>query len=197
MARDYIVQLRFQGRDQADAWLVAKVLTIAENARRQADFDLLDRVRFELPVDVVPPVAIDAARERLRGQGRSTLQVAAVEPGSVKVTVLVLASAWWLLNQTLGETVSEAWTETDSHKKLKQWLLRDLDQDAKAFMLQISKGTRRLAGRAVITTHLHISDGRLVVDVQVVDNLLFEPIPFVRSISDDDQDEPEPEPLAG
>ena len=68
--------------------------------------------------DEVPLVVIDAMRFRLNGLKGKLLHIEHAANGSIILGGIVAAAALWLLENTLGETLKDAWKESDMHKKV-------------------------------------------------------------------------------
>jgi len=48
-----------------------------------------------------------------------------IEKGSLEIVLALTAFALWLLQQTVGETIKEAWKKTQFHKELVDYLSSD------------------------------------------------------------------------
>ncbi len=131
---DVRLELRFywgeQGRADATkgypAGLVARVLDIANDAIYDSELDTLAMIAREFP-EFVTPAELDAVRYRLGLHRGSALIIESSSPGSLLISGLLGfgALSLWLLNQTLGETFKQAWTESRSHRKLKGFLTKE------------------------------------------------------------------------
>src|SRR6185436_11089596 len=71
----------------------------------------------------LPPLALDAARHRLSLRSGEGVLFYSASKGSIVLCGVVAGLSAWILQQTLGETLKEAWVESDMHKKLKRLLL--------------------------------------------------------------------------
>ena len=72
----------------------------------------------------LPNVAFDAAMHRLRKHRSSSVLINELRPGSLIVVASVAGLCIWVLQQTLGETLKEAWLESHGHERLKKFLLK-------------------------------------------------------------------------
>jgi len=52
-----------------------------------------------------------------------------IEKGSLSVTITVTAFALWMLQNTIGESVKDAWKQTKFHKKIIDYLTTDLRKE--------------------------------------------------------------------
>lgn len=72
----------------------------------------------------LPNVAFDAAMYRLGKHRNSSILINELRPGSLIVAASVAGLSIWVLQQTLGETLKEAWLESKGHENLKKFLLK-------------------------------------------------------------------------
>jgi hypothetical protein len=86
----------------------------------------------------IPPLALDATRHRLSLRSGEGVLFYSASQGSI-VLCGVVAGLYWILQQTLGETLKDAWIESDLHKKLKRLLLAGSRYKAEAIAQGIEK----------------------------------------------------------
>jgi len=173
------LEVVFTGDNGVDSKLLTGVLQAAERARKKATAELLTRAQVALELD---PVAVDAARHRLRNVDFGGFRLTGTRQGSLIADLGVVALAYWLLKTTIGASVKEAWTQTDSHKKLVEWLSRDLDADAQRMGEHLKRETRRLAQRATFVVSLRYEAEILVVSVEITDLLADDRPPLVAEV---------------
>jgi hypothetical protein len=134
MASSPTVTLRFTGCENIPCGLISRVLTTVDDSffalqrehLRAASADLATFARRRKtpngPVDV-PLVAVDAALHRLdRFRGRAFL-VQKASSGSIILAGVAGALAYWILDKTIGESVSEAWQRSELHKIVRDFFL--------------------------------------------------------------------------
>lgn len=73
-----------------------------------------------------------------------------LEEGSLKGTFIVSAFGLWLLQNTVGETVKEAWLAYDVHQTIISYIEDDRPQAFPEFLYDELKDRRLLSGRAQI-----------------------------------------------
>jgi hypothetical protein len=118
------VTIHIEGGDAFPAGLVAQTIGIVERSAFTTEAEELEAIFEEFPD--IPELVRDACRQRLNNFRGNTLLVSAAAPGSFVIAATCTALAYWLVEKTLGETVKEAYKESDLHKKLKELLARRL-----------------------------------------------------------------------
>jgi len=87
--------------------------------------ELADLIAIENEFRDIPQVAIDAAQFRLRKLKGHALSIKKIEQGSIVLGGLLGGLVIWVLNATIGATLKEAWLGTESHRKIKEFLLKN------------------------------------------------------------------------
>lgn len=82
-----------------------------------------------------------------------------LEEGSLRGTVVVTAFAIWLLQNTVGETVKEAWLAYDLHQTIVNYVQNDRPEAFPEFLYDELKDRRLLSGRAEIAGYDVEKDG--------------------------------------
>ena len=84
----------------------------------------LRRIRKSLPG--IPSSAITSVIGQIDDfqSDQRVFQIRAVKEGSVGIWIAGTALAYWLLDKTLGQTLTEAWQESDLHRNLKKFFLK-------------------------------------------------------------------------
>lgn len=121
------LEIRFEEFDAAPAGLIADALKDIESAIYQFQYGEIHRANAELKI---PDSIFDAARFRMSAYRGTTLQLVASRKGSFILEGAVVAVAYWILKNTLGETLSDAYRETSVHRHLKSILLSDPKKQA-------------------------------------------------------------------
>jgi len=99
-----------------------KILDSLNNAVYASEIKELDAIQKEL--SNLPEVAFDAAKYRLKQYRYSAILIKELRPGSLVVAGCVAGVAIWVLQQTLGETLKEAWLYSQGHRRIKEILLK-------------------------------------------------------------------------
>lgn len=107
----------------------------------------LRRLRKEIPE--VPASAITAAIAQLERPNiqYQAVRVSAVKPGSLGLWIALTAFGWWVLENTLGETLKDAWKESATHEKVKQFFVRSRLDKLRAIQRGINKGVQKVRAR--------------------------------------------------
>lgn len=126
----------------------------------------------------LPQVAFDAAEHRMKKHKRSSVLISAVDKGSIEIVIFVTGLAMWILEKTLGETMKEAWLESDSNKKLKKFLLKGRHKKVKHFREDAHKRlARKIPSEYITSTQVqkqsnnHIKDGGAIITFEVMVSL--------------------------
>jgi len=128
-----------------------KILDSVNTAVFNSEKNNLMLIQKEFPE--FPEVAFDAANYRLNKYRYSAILIKELRPGSFIIGGVAAALAIWLLKLTLGETVKEAWLESQGHQKLKEFLLKIMDGKK-----------RSLANDAVKLIQKNVSAKKLTVE---------------------------------
>jgi hypothetical protein len=99
-----------------------KILDSLNKAVFESEKNDLKAIRKEFPK--LPNVAFDAASHRLKEFRYSAIIIKELKPGSLIVAGVVAGVSIWILQQTLGETLKEAWLDSQGHQNLKNLLLK-------------------------------------------------------------------------
>ncbi len=133
---DIEASIVFEKFDEIPADLAIKAIQCINDAFFFSELDDLRYIRQEFKE--IPRVAFDAAEYRMRQHKRQSVLLHAVNKGSLEIAVVGTGLAVWFLKQTIGETIKEAWHESELHKKIKRVLVsrrsdknRSIMEDAK------------------------------------------------------------------
>lgn len=141
---DIRVELHFQGRDGLiDSEVVSKLLDVIETAVYDSDrSDIMEAARH-LDIRLVER---DASLERLRRYRQRRLLLEEARPGSLALIGLIAAVSYFVLEKTLGESFTEGYKDSESHRRLKIFFCDLIDRK----VLFIAESIRRvIASRKV------------------------------------------------
>ncbi len=102
--------------------LFRKIVDALNKAVYESENEELAIIQAEFPD--LPNVAFDAARYRLRQYRYDSILIKDLRQGSLVVVGAVAGVAIWVLQETLGETMKEAWLDSEWHQRIKSLLLR-------------------------------------------------------------------------
>jgi hypothetical protein len=142
---DLVVRLTFEQDEAIESSLITDTLVAAEAAIRDVAVAELHAFRHDhegsAPAEVL--VATDAALERLRRFDGALLRIIRAENGSLVLEALLLSAAYWLLQQTVSESVKQGWKDSDAHSHLSAWFRRMFDEAPDRFADVVTKRLRR------------------------------------------------------
>ncbi len=136
------IYIHFAGTDHVSMDAIDDVVVKISNSLIAAEKRELRRLKQAVPE--IPSEAVGQTLNKLEKytDGKRILQLQAVKRGSVGVYLLVSALAYWLLDKTLSETVSEAWKNTNLHKKIVSFFLKGQDDKLRRVQLDLNKGIK-------------------------------------------------------
>ena len=135
---DIRIELHLHGRDgMVDSKSLLRILDVIEAAIYNSDRTDVDHAARELQLS---PVIRDACLERLRQYRHQRLLLQEARPGSLELIGLVAGVSYFVLERTIGESVSEAYKESRYHARLKEFFRRLIDEKA----LILAEAIRRL-----------------------------------------------------
>jgi len=97
--------------------LLKKISTIAKEIQYQEVLYIINQSQASGPEK-------QSLRDRLKGplHHNEAYYVEKIERGSLTITVIVSSVGVWLLQQTIGESIKEAWLQSEMHKSLVGYL---------------------------------------------------------------------------
>ncbi|MCF5703429.1 hypothetical protein [Pseudomonas syringae] len=97
--------------------LLKKISTIAKEIQYQEVFYIVNQSQASGSEK-------QSLRDRLKGplHHNEAYYVEKIERGSLTITVIVSSAGIWLLQQTIGESIKEAWLQSEMHKNLVAYL---------------------------------------------------------------------------
>ncbi len=120
---DIRIEIRLSGSGRIPAQVLLGTVEVVDRAIMEAERGELDEIANSFPN--LSTVALDAVRYRLSrlSPGRA-FNIESAASGSLLLFGVGAAVTYWLVENTLGETVKEAWLESEAHKSLKAFLRR-------------------------------------------------------------------------
>lgn len=122
----FSIELRIESIDEGPAFSVVSVLNAIDSHLMS-----LERRELEEALDLVSEEFGDDIRRRCLRELESfhgrTFSVEKASNGSLLLGGLAIGLAYWILQNTLGETVKEAWKESELNARIKGLLLRRLN----------------------------------------------------------------------
>jgi hypothetical protein len=116
--------LRFCSKSQIPAELVARILLEVEKSILYVESQELTKIRAEFPD--LPTGMINTLQKQLDSGKLKGLYLNEAKSGSIILIGLLAgigAPAYWLLNQTLGKDIENAWQKTKFSKRFQELLL--------------------------------------------------------------------------
>ena len=114
-------KLKFAKHNGIPAGIAIDTIKIINDSYFRSELNDLFELKKEFPE--IPQIVIDATETRIRRERNSAILVKGVEKGSVEIVVVGTGLLIWVLQQTLGETMKEAWLDSKLHEKIKNFLL--------------------------------------------------------------------------
>ena len=115
----------------------SRIAALTEQAVFELELAELEYLRREFRE--IPESIYDAAILRLYRKSGNAFLIKEAHSGSIVLGGIAVGLAIWLLNQTIGETVKEAWLESESHTRMKDILLARFGGKKQALGEQIEK----------------------------------------------------------
>ncbi|MEM1222940.1 MAG: hypothetical protein AAGH40_09275 [Verrucomicrobiota bacterium] len=108
----------------------------------------LARIRYDVP-DITKPTLSKILKSFDENQDKDAIfKIGAIRPGSVELTIVLTAFGYWILDKTLGDTLTETWKETDLNHRIKKFFLKGKKDKLKAIEKEINKPNYPLMYRA-------------------------------------------------
>jgi hypothetical protein len=171
---DIHIELHFIQATAFPAQLLLGVIEATERAIARVERYEIDEFQKLLP-DIPAPI-FDAMRYRAEHLNGRALNFQGAASGSIILFGTAAGLSYWLLDKTLGETVSETWRESDMHVRLKKILHARIGTKAKRIAEDIgpSRWSRSEVTTDVIT---EVKDGNPTIKVVVYPGPELLPIP--------------------
>ncbi len=139
MKKDIGIHVRFSGRQSFPSALISDVLDIIDDAIFQTQKRDLEYAKNNIEL---PELSLDAALHRIDNYHGVNFLLKGSNRGSLIITGIVAGLAFWVLKNTLGETLKEAWKDTDMHRRLKDLLLWRMKGKSKEVKEEIERNFR-------------------------------------------------------
>ena len=138
---DVRILLKFLEAD-IDGRTLMGALDDLEAVLYQAERVTIDRIAHQSELS---PLVRDAALERLRKYRGRRFRLRDVQRGSLGLDLIVTGVAIWVLKNTLGESLKEAWQNSNVHKLFREALKQALDHMAEQILTVLKQSKRRIA----------------------------------------------------
>ena len=166
------VRLHQMGQEELPYSVFRKILDSLNSAVFESEKKELDAIQREF--SDLPDVAFDAAKYRLKQYRYSAILIKELRPGSLVVAGCVAGVAIWVLQQTLGETLKEAWLESQGHQRIKEILLRrmggkrhDLATDAAKRIERVIPSETSISYNGPVDVELLEEPSKIEIDVRI------------------------------
>ena len=167
------IEVRFHQNSESKIpyFIFRKILDAINKSVFESEWRELDEIQFEFLE--IPPVVFDAARYRIKNYRYSAILIRELKPGSLVVTGVVAGLAIWILQQTLGETLKEAWKESSWHKKIKRFLLQNIESKKLFLSHDITKRIRQAVPSEVYIEDIYYESkeaNKIIINVVILIN---------------------------
>src|SRR5437868_1968218 len=139
---DIAIIAKFTQAADFPAALISGVVNAIERVVFEVEREELEYLIEAIPG--IPLVAADASRQRLYVRRGQSVLVESASGGSIVIACVVSALALWILKETLGETIKEAWRDSPTHHHLKDFLSRERTLKTEQIAQRLE---RRMRGR--------------------------------------------------
>lgn len=164
---DTTIKITFHTDDGVPANILFDAISNITTTLRQIEEQQL--VEFLAELSQLESTTIDAIKYRFNTTKRNEgLQIRYGEKGSLVLVGAVSAVSLWIVDKTLGETIKDAWKESEAHEKLKSILTKNKSRNEKIIAEKTRKNLKHL-GASVS----NIEEGKIEVDI---------PKEFIRAI---------------
>lgn len=131
------IRIHFEGGEAFPSSFVSQSLDVVEDEVFRLEYDELEEIFKEL--DGVPQVVKDACYHRIQRYKGNSFLLSSTSTGSIIVAGAVVALAYWLVKNTIGETIKDAYKESELHEKLKALLLRRMFPRSKELAFRLNQ----------------------------------------------------------
>jgi hypothetical protein len=171
---DIRIELHFVQATAFPAQLLLGVIEATERAIARVEREEIDEFQKLLPD--IPAHIFDAMRYRAEHLTGRALNFQGASSGSIILFGIAAGLSYWLLDKTLGETVSETWRESDMHVRLKQILHARIGTKVKRIAGDI-RPSRWSRGEVMTDVVTEVKDGDPTIKVVVAPGPELLPIP--------------------
>lgn len=160
------VRIELSGIDGVNAGHLLDAISIVEDAAFDQEIGLLDGLIQKLKPDLEDGMEANLRDQFWAHRGKS-LKIEHVADGSVEIWGSLTLLAVWFLQQTVGETIKEAWLKTKLHKWLKQKLGGKPVSKAEQFKVKVEQRFQSAAIRSRYRTSVSLERGEESLIVRV------------------------------
>lgn len=121
--KDIRLEFHFKYEDRLPAGLFARFVQVAEQAIYEAELEDLFELSVTLPE--ISRIDLDAMRYRMDQNWGRTLQLEDVYTGSIILSGLAAGLAYWVVDQTLSESLQDGWPGSELRGRIRDHLLGD------------------------------------------------------------------------
>ena len=138
---DINIKIDFTSLKYYQANVIEKIIHLVGASIFDSEIDDLNTIAMRFPE--LPTVVIDAAKHRINKYKGSALLLEYSERGSIILGGVAAGVAIFILQKTVGETLTEAWVNTNMHQRLKNFLLEDYTSKASRIVEAIKVRKRK------------------------------------------------------
>jgi hypothetical protein len=161
---DIEATITFEKYDEIPVDQAIMAITCINEAFFASELEDLRALRYEFAD--IPSVAYDAAEHRLLQYKKRSVLLMGINKGSVEIGLIGAGLALWFIKQTIGETIKEAWRETDLHKRIRQFLTSRIHEKRQA-IVEDSKRLLEKRLAASVSVKLIDTTERAQIKVQI------------------------------
>lgn len=177
------IRIRYADRDAFPADAIAKTIEHIDAIVLEQEGRQLETLARD--IEDIPPVALDASRQRLGMHTGEGILFYSASEGSLVLCGVIAGVAAWILQQTLGETLKEAWLESELHRKLKRLLLAGSNYKAEGIAQGIEKrNTVSLGNQKKVALSANVQSEAGVTIIYVQANLQASTLPPLQRYSE-------------
>ena len=169
MPDDVVIRLEVAAPGAVPALVVAESIEAVNRALLAIAQSELDELR---QAGLLRPDQWQRATDRLRRDHPDALMLSEAHTGSVVLIGLIAGLSYWILDKTLGETLTAAWTDSDLHRRILTTLKRRWSKGAtpvaSAVAEEMAKGDELLATKHQVEVYEDVDgQGRSQINVKV------------------------------
>jgi hypothetical protein len=163
---DGTLSIKFQGNRVSTKDVIEVLETLEEILK---DFEIAEIGALCSTLDI-PPMIRDAVMYRLNENYVDRYYIEAVKPGSLEILPIIAASTFYVLKETLGESIKAGYLNSDIHGKLKEWITQRINQKMELLARQLSDHWRLQRLRPIVS----LDEQHRSIEVTVPQRLLDE-----------------------
>lgn len=169
MDEDIYIELKFCGRKYFPADLIERIIQIVDQAIYSAEIQELDEIRNKFKE--IPDDFYEIAKNKLEEYRSGYFLVGNISSGSLIVVGTIAAVLLWIFKITFGETIKQAWLESDWHNEIKNILLNNRQDKIKSIVNSIKNrikmSTRKKMDLAEVKIHTEELNeaGKIIIQI--------------------------------